>query len=154
VELQSTSQQVAPLSGAVVMLKYPTVTGMPVLIKSQMSDGEPLPFGARVQDMQGNNVGTVSQGGRIYARIARSNENLTVQWGDGDARMCKINVALPEQPGKAGVGAAFARLQAPCVVDTKARYLGKSPRLLKPADVSTRPGAPRASIAAPATPAS
>lgn len=150
VELQATSQQVAPHAGAVVMLQYPTITGRPVLIKSRMSDGEPLPFGASVLDAKGNSVGTVSQGGQIYARLNGVAESLTVKWGADAAAMCKLDVTLPSpvEPSRADV--AFDRIQAPCVVDTKARYLGKNPRLLKPADLSSR----RSFDKVPAAPAS
>ncbi|WP_169741285.1 fimbria/pilus outer membrane usher protein [Andreprevotia chitinilytica] len=113
VELQMTSQQVAPRAGAVVMLKYPTVSGRAVLIKSQQPDGEALPLGATVSDEHGDNVGTVSQGSLIYARISNPQARLTVTWGEGNEQRCRIDVALPEP--EAGVApSAFERLQASC----------------------------------------
>ncbi|MGR3908677.1 fimbria/pilus outer membrane usher protein [Burkholderia sp. SR8] len=116
VELQSTSQQVAPHHGAVVMVRYPTVTGRPVLIQTQASDGTELPLGAPVFDDNGNNVGMVSQGGQIYARLWGPAERLTVKWGHADAWQCSIKVALPSLDERAAA-AAIERIDAPCEID-------------------------------------
>ncbi|WP_052319356.1 fimbria/pilus outer membrane usher protein [Burkholderia sp. A9] len=118
VELQSTSQQVAPHHGAIVMLRYPTVTGRPVLIQTQASDGTELPLGAPVFDSAGNNVGMVSQGGQIYARLSGPREQLTVKWGHADAWQCSIKVALPSLDERA-MPAGIERLSAPCEIDEK-----------------------------------
>ncbi|WP_175721888.1 fimbria/pilus outer membrane usher protein [Burkholderia anthina] len=115
VELQSTSQQVAPRHGAVVMLRYPTVTGRPVLIQTRMSDGTDLPLGAPVFDGHGNNVGMVSQGGLIYARLAEPRDRLTVKWGHADAWQCSIEVVLPSLDERAAP-AGIERIEAPCEI--------------------------------------
>ncbi|WP_158340974.1 fimbria/pilus outer membrane usher protein [Paraburkholderia xenovorans] len=114
IELQTTSRQVAPRLGAVVMLDYPTVTGRPVLIRSHLPDGNALPFGAPVSDGKGNNIGMVTQGGMVYARINGLADELKVTWGASpSAYSCVIRVRLPEH--KAGDNAmAFERLEAPC----------------------------------------
>jgi outer membrane usher protein len=124
VELQTTSQQVAPRQGAVVMLRYPTVKGRPVLIKSRLPNGEPLPFGAQVADSKGNSVGTVTQGGRIYARVGESEERLTVKWGHADAWACSIYVKLPEQKEDKKT-MAFDRLDVPCELTASPAHSGR-----------------------------
>ena len=95
VELRTTSQQVAPRAGAVVMLRYPTVEGRAVLIHASLPDGSSLPFGAPVFDGNGNNVGMVTQAGQVYARLSRPNERLTVKWGHSDAWQCAMRIAVP-----------------------------------------------------------
>lgn len=100
VELDSTTQKVAPYSGAVVMLKYNTKRGTPLLIMATL-DGNPVPFGADVLDGKGNNVGSVGQGGQIYARVADERGNLQVKWGDGPQMQCQVGYILPPtQKGK------------------------------------------------------
>src|SRR6202022_1373171 len=124
VELQTTSQQVAPRQGPVVMLRYPTVKGRPVLIKSRLPNGEPLPFGAQVVDSKGNSGGTVTQGGRIYARVGQAEERLTVKWGHADAWACWIYVKLPEQKeDKKMMG--FDRLDVPCEMTASPAHSGR-----------------------------
>ncbi|MGK8199348.1 fimbria/pilus outer membrane usher protein [Burkholderia cepacia] len=126
VELQTTSQQVAPRHGAVVMLRYPTVTGRPLLIHATPPAGTELPFGAPVFDTRGNNVGIVSQGGQIYVRIPGPNDTLTVKWGHADAWRCSIRIALPPV-GQRTSSLGIERIEAPCE------------RATEPADASGRP---------------
>ncbi|CAI8692532.1 MULTISPECIES: fimbria/pilus outer membrane usher protein [Burkholderia] len=131
VELQTTSLQVAPRQGAVVMLRYPTVKGRALLIHASTPTGRELPFGAPVFDARGNNVGVVSQGGQIYARIAEPDEKLTVKWGHADAWQCSIRVALP--PLDAGARqVAIQRIDAPCEFDARPPGPGDAPRHAAP----------------------
>ncbi|MXN74338.1 fimbria/pilus outer membrane usher protein [Burkholderia sp. 4701] len=116
VELQTTSQQVAPRQGAVVMLRYPTVKGRPLLIHATAPDGMELPFGAPVFDGSGNTVGIVSQGGQIYARMTTPDNTLTVKWGHADAWRCSIRVALPP-PDRPATGIGIERIDAPCELE-------------------------------------
>ncbi|KVL41181.1 fimbrial assembly protein [Burkholderia sp. MSMB1835] len=118
VELETTSQQVAPRNGAVVMLRYPTVQGRALLIGSKVSDGTELPFGAPVFDGAGNQIGIVSQGGRIYARLREPDDVLTVKWGHADAWQCSIKVALPP-PDRHAARVGIERIDAPCQLQAK-----------------------------------
>lgn len=93
VELGSTEKKVAPYYGAVVKLKYKTKTGSPVLINATVG-GAPVPFGAEVLDEQGRSVGTVGQGGQIYARVEQDKGSLTLRWGQGADDTCKVSYHL------------------------------------------------------------
>ncbi|WP_235186810.1 fimbria/pilus outer membrane usher protein [Serratia sp. DD3] len=99
VELENTSQQVAPYFGAVVKVKYNTKQGTPILVNATYQ-GEALPFGANVFDDQGNSVGSVGQGGQLYARVAEDTGRLQVKWGDGNEMQCSVAYSLPS--GTAG----------------------------------------------------
>lgn len=96
VELENTTQRVAPYSGAVVKLKYQTHSGSPILINATF-DGQPVPFGAQVLDAQGNSVGAVGQGGQIYARVSEQQGELRVKWGEGAAGQCAVRYHLMPQ---------------------------------------------------------
>jgi outer membrane usher protein len=114
VELQASSQQVAPRAGAVVRLQYKTASGRALLVDSRLADGGALPFGAQVRDDNGDNVGTVGQGGRIFARMPEGNRRLTVRWGDQDSRQCSIDLsALPARVARSG--ADLEHFDGPCV---------------------------------------
>ncbi|HGM5491314.1 TPA: fimbria/pilus outer membrane usher protein [Serratia fonticola] len=100
VELDSTTQKVAPYAGAVVMVKYKTKRGTPLLIMSSV-DGSPVPFGANVIDSRGNNVGSVGQGGQIYARVTDERGTLRVKWGEAPDMQCRVEyVLMPQQKGR------------------------------------------------------
>jgi outer membrane usher protein len=97
----------------VVRLQYKTATGRALLVDSRLPDGGALPFGAEVRDGNGDNVGTVGQGGRIFARMPEANRLLTVRWGDQDARQCSIDLsALPARVS--GTGANLEHFEGPC----------------------------------------
>ncbi|WP_019464195.1 fimbria/pilus outer membrane usher protein [Dyella japonica] len=95
VELQTTRLQTAPRAGAVVPLKFDTVSGRAALIRATQPNGEVLPFGAEVIDASGNSVGTVGQGGQMFVRGAEDGGALTVKWGDSEREQCKVNYQLP-----------------------------------------------------------
>ncbi|WP_454721330.1 MULTISPECIES: fimbria/pilus outer membrane usher protein [Cupriavidus] len=94
IELKVTSQQVAPRAGAVVMLRYATESGQAALIDAALPDGTPVPFGAEVTDRDGNNVGLVGQGGRLYTRLKAGGGPLTARWGDDAGQRCEIAPAV------------------------------------------------------------
>ncbi|MBB1200857.1 fimbrial biogenesis outer membrane usher protein [Enterobacteriaceae bacterium 89] len=89
VELTMTTQNVAPLSGAVVKLSYPTRQGQPLLLTASWR-GEPVPFGADVVDENQPTVGSVGQGGQLYARVISPQGQLRVQWGSDAGQFCTI----------------------------------------------------------------
>ncbi|SQI40043.1 Heat shock protein E [Leminorella richardii] len=95
VELNLTSQKVAPYSGAVVKLKYDTTVGYPALIHAPMANGQALPFGAEVFDEQGLHVGVVGQGGRVFARVPTTEGVLKVVWGEATDQQCRVRYMLP-----------------------------------------------------------
>lgn len=98
VELNETSQQVAPRSGAVVRLRYTTTKGRAVLLNVRLDDGSSLPFGASVVDGEGTSVGTVGQGGQLYARIKPETRQLLVNWGSKALQRCAL--VIPPAPDK------------------------------------------------------
>ena len=96
VELQTTRLQTAPRAGAVIPLKFDTVSGRAALIHATQLDGQPLPFGADVLDTAGQSVGTVGQGGQLFVRGAEEGGTLLVRWGDDErTQQCKVSYQLP-----------------------------------------------------------
>lgn len=90
VELDSTSQRVAPLDGAVVKVSYQARQGYPLLI-TVTGAMQPLPFGTEVHDDTAQTVGYVGQGGQIYARVEQVRGVLTVRAG---GKSCRLPYAL------------------------------------------------------------
>lgn len=97
VEFENTSQNVVPRAGAVVKVKFETHRGTAVLIRS-MFGGEPVPFGAEVFDEKNANVGTVTQGGLIYARVEEDKGTLVVKWGEEMHNRCQVSYVLAPEP--------------------------------------------------------
>lgn len=95
VELNMTSQKVAPYSGAVVKVKYDTTVGYPALISAPQSNGQPLPFGSEVFDDNGRHIGVVGQAGRLFARVPSREGKIKVVWGKAVDQQCEISYMLP-----------------------------------------------------------
>ncbi|MDO1528618.1 fimbria/pilus outer membrane usher protein [Fulvimonas sp. R45] len=110
VQLQSTSQQVAPYAGAVVKVVFHTDQGRSALIEARDAHGGPLPFGADVLDEQGQDVGVVGQASRLFLRGLADRGSLRVKWGDQPGQQCRIDYALPPRDGHA----YYDRLDATC----------------------------------------
>ncbi|WP_058914242.1 fimbria/pilus outer membrane usher protein [Entomohabitans teleogrylli] len=102
VELDNTSQKVAPLDGAVVKVSYHTRRGYPLLI-TVTGTTRPLPFGSEVYDAAGQVVGYVGQGGLIFARVEQVSGVLNVST---DGKQCLLPYALANTDS--GVAEEFA----------------------------------------------
>ncbi|SFU28908.1 fimbria/pilus outer membrane usher protein [Xenorhabdus koppenhoeferi] len=96
VELRTTRQKVAPLSGAVVKLNYGVKQGTAILLRLQQSNQQPIPFGAEVTDEKGGLVGYISQAGQLFARVQASTGELKVQWGSHNQMQCRVKYQLPD----------------------------------------------------------
>jgi outer membrane usher protein len=115
VQLDSTSAQVAPRAGTVVVVKFKSESGRFVLIQALRADGNTLPFGAEVTDADGQTVGMVGQAGRIMARVRQASGQLSVQWDEqGATQTCVLPYRLPPRAkGKRGTG-SIEQIEATC----------------------------------------
>ena len=105
VELQGSSQTVAPYAGAISHLHFATRKGRALLMRVRDGHGQAMPFGAQVVDAAGQPVGMVSQGGRIYLRSEHDAGRLQVRWGANDDQHCGVDYQAPAEAsaGQAGV---------------------------------------------------
>lgn len=126
VELEYTSQRVVPIDGAVLKVNYKTITGRPLLIRADLPDGSPLPFGATVSDESGNVLTTVTQGGQIYTRLNQDTPKLLVSWGHQEGRSCTVN--LESGDIKDFNNGSLAQLATRCnkSQDAQSRYVSTS----------------------------
>jgi len=113
VQLDSTSQHVAPTDGAVALLKFETETGYSILLSGRLSDGEPLPFAAGVYDAEGRNIGYVAQGGQAILRASTLAGTMLVKWGEGPRQQCSIDYAFDSNTAVDALG--YRPLEARCV---------------------------------------
>lgn len=95
VELETTSQLIAPRFGAIALLQYPTVSGTPLLMHVTRDDGKSLPMGAQVEDTAGNYLTMVGQGGRLFFRTSQSQGELMIRWGSKERQSCHVQYVTP-----------------------------------------------------------
>lgn len=137
VELDGTSQKVAPRAASIVRLKYKTKAGRALLIDTALPDGTPVPFGADVLDENGNSVGVAGQASRIFVRGVEKSGPLTVRWGDGADDSCHIQVDL--RPRVKGAHTDYEKMQLPCA-------LGAAPTATAPVAKSSATSTDTASL--------
>ena len=111
-EVDNTSQKVAPVEGSIVRLQFNASTGRPLLVSLQSSRGVRIPIGGSVTDDLGNEVGTVGQGSRALVRVKKPKGRLKVQWGDKPDQACQSDYALSDDLVANASG--FTRLQLRC----------------------------------------
>ena len=129
VEMKTTSQRVAPMAGAVVLMKYETISGRSVLINAYRSNGDALPFGADVIDEQGNTLGMVGQGGTIFVRTQNDSGRLTIRWGSERNAQCQVQYALGPRDMK-NRETSFDQLRATCELPAEIARQKNGPALL------------------------
>lgn len=93
IELNDTSQKVAPYNGAVVKLSFNTTYGRPVMVQLQGNDA--IPFGADVLDEKLNVIGVVGQGKRAFVRLESATGKLIVRWGGEVNERCQAAYRIP-----------------------------------------------------------
>nr|WP_279236938.1 fimbrial biogenesis outer membrane usher protein [Dyella sp. RRB7] len=115
VQMESTSAQVAPYAGAVVMLKFKTVTGRSVIVQARLPNGDAIPFGAEVFNANGMTLGVVGQAGKILARGVDREGQMIARWtnSDGETHSCSIAYQLPPT-GKGKNKQAYEHVEATC----------------------------------------
>jgi len=113
VDMQITSQQVAPHANAVVMLHYPTTRGAGVMFVAHLADGTVVPFGASASVPHQPDAGIVGQNGQIFLRGIAAKGHVQVSWGLGADTHCAFDYVLPKQ----SASAPMIRITSTCLPD-------------------------------------
>ena len=94
IEIKNSTTEVIPSKGAIVLAEYETRRGHKILLTVRDHAGKPLPFGARVEDRHGHEMGTVGMQGRIYLTGANPTDTLMVKQGKNASDQCTFTYAL------------------------------------------------------------
>jgi len=97
VELDTTSKQIAPRAGAIVLLKFSTTIGRAMLMTVNREDGHTMPIGSSVYDEAGKEIGMLAQGGRFFNRSLGSKGKLTIKWGEAPDQTCTADYVVPQE---------------------------------------------------------
>lgn len=92
VEIENGTTQLIPRRGAVVKATFAARTVKRLIITSHTVDGTPLPFGARVSDSTGKELGMVGQAGQVMLTSAEDTKSFEVIWGDENHQRCLLNI--------------------------------------------------------------
>jgi len=97
VEVKHAAREVVPTRGAVVLAPYETSVGYRLMLTLTNPQGRPLPFGARIDNEAGQEVGVVGPEGQAYVTGAGETGTLKVIWGDRAGAQCQVSYRVPAQ---------------------------------------------------------
>lgn len=107
VALLATTQTDAPRAGAIVLMKFATEQGKPVVVTLRQPDGSLLPMGTSISAAGQDAVAMVGQGGRAFLR-GMEGKTLTASWGRN--QQCRFSYQLPVQK----VTKAYVQTEVTC----------------------------------------
>ncbi|SDB90901.1 fimbria/pilus outer membrane usher protein [Acinetobacter boissieri] len=97
VELQESTQRIAPYAGSITQLNFNTKMGYAIYISAKRIDHSSLPFAAEVFNSKGDAIGLVGQGSLVYLRSDLKQDQVIVKWGDDASQQCQIKYDLNQQ---------------------------------------------------------
>jgi len=97
VEVKHAARDVVPTRGAVVLAPFETTVGYRLMLTLKRLDGRPLPFGSRIENEAGEEVGVVGPEGQAYVAGAPEAGTLKVVWGQDATAQCQVKYALPQE---------------------------------------------------------
>jgi outer membrane usher protein len=103
VEVKNAALDVVPTRGAVVLAKFETSIGLRLMLNLSDKSGKPLPFGAKVENLQGQEMGIVGSEGQTFISGAKDADVFAVKWGQGAAEQCSIKYHVPLEKNPAPI---------------------------------------------------
>jgi outer membrane usher protein len=103
VEIKNAAMDVVPTRGAVVLARFATSIGLRLMLNLADKSGKPLPFGAKVEDGQGQEMGIVGSEGQTFVTGAKDAGVFKVKWGQGAAEQCSIKYQVPAEKNPAPI---------------------------------------------------
>ena len=90
VEIDNAAAQLVPRRGAVVKASFAARTVTRLVITGRTAAGQLLPFGAQLNDREGNVIGMVGQAGQVMLSTGMEAQTLDVHWGEQTTAQCQL----------------------------------------------------------------
>ncbi|WP_256202894.1 fimbria/pilus outer membrane usher protein [Pseudomonas sp. p21] len=112
IEIDNGATQVVPRRGAVVLAEFAARRVNRLVLTLLQADGRPLPFGAQVSDVQGQELAVVGQGGQTLVATHLENQRLLARWTAGNEQQCSFDITPATLPLEQGYRLQTLRCQA------------------------------------------
>ena len=113
VDVKNAATEVVPTRGAVVLAKFDTTVGYRLMMTLTDGKGQPLPFGARIEDGWGREAGVVGPDGQSFVTGADESGQYTVIWGTRPEDRCSVSYTLPKTEAPQPIREVTAQCAAP-----------------------------------------
>jgi len=97
VEVKNAAVNLVPTRGAVIQAGFETVVGYRLMITLTRKDNSVVPFGARIDNEAGEEIGIVGPDGQAFVTGAQQSGTIRVTWGRGAKDSCGVSYSLPEE---------------------------------------------------------
>ncbi len=100
IEVRNAALELVPTRGAITLARFDTLVGYRMMMTLSAANGAPLPFGSKIEDEAGTEVGIVGPDGQAFVTGASQSGRLTVIWGRGERDRCSVRYSLsdPDTP--------------------------------------------------------
>lgn len=97
VEVKNAAVNLVPTRGAVIQAGFDTVVGFRLMMTLTRKDNSVVPFGARIDDAAGQEIGIVGQDGQAFVTGAQQSGTMRIVWGRGANDSCGVSYSLPQE---------------------------------------------------------
>lgn len=97
VEVRNAAVNLVPTRGAVIQAGFDTVVGYRLMMTLTRKDNSVVPFGARIDDEAGQEIGIVGPDGQAFVTGAQQSGKMRIVWGRGASDSCGVSYSLPQE---------------------------------------------------------
>ncbi|ADP19323.1 outer membrane usher protein LpfC [Achromobacter xylosoxidans A8] len=97
VEVRNAAVNLVPTRGAVIQAGFETVVGYRLMLTLTRKDNSVVPFGARIDNEAGEEIGIVGPDGQAFVTGAQQSGTIQVTWGRSAKDSCSVSYSLPEE---------------------------------------------------------
>ena len=97
VEVRNAAVNLVPTRGAVIQAGFETVVGFRLMMTLTRKDNSVVPFGARIDDEAGQEIGIVGPDGQAFVTGAQQSGTMRIVWGRGANDSCGVSYSLPQE---------------------------------------------------------
>ncbi|CAB5510907.1 Outer membrane usher protein FimD [Achromobacter anxifer] len=97
VEVRNAALNLVPTRGAVIQAGFETVVGYRLMMTLTREDHSVVPFGARIDNEAGQEIGIVGPDGQAFVTGAQQSGTMRIVWGRGAGDSCGVSYSLPQE---------------------------------------------------------
>ncbi len=97
VEVRNAALNLVPTRGALVQAGFDTVVGFRLMMTLTRQDGSLVPFGARIDNEAGEEIGIVGPDSQAFVTGAQPSGTMRITWGRSASDSCAVSYSLPEE---------------------------------------------------------
>ncbi|VEI58752.1 Heat shock protein E [Pasteurella multocida] len=94
VEISATGREIIPRANSSILVKFDTQSGDVAIFDVQLEDGSLPPLATEAFNQQGETIGYVVQGGRLFVRGIDKKGTIKLDWGASENNKCQFDYQL------------------------------------------------------------